>query len=157
MTLCGSVTLTLCLSFSGVIFFSSRMIKKLSTHVSQFSQTKILSKQLNKTLMIQAFSPLVIGNIPMIFLIFSCIFNVGNSTIPLYLSFFLGWVSIVNPIAAITIITPYRQRIKQIIWRQDTTISTQQLPSVIPTNLVTALNDTTATNVIHTASLLSVQ
>ena len=50
---CGVIGITTGCSYTFVIYFSIQIIKTLKSHVSTFAGTKILSKQLNRTLIIQ--------------------------------------------------------------------------------------------------------
>lgn len=86
-------------------------------------KTKQLNRQLLKTLAVQAIAPLIIGNIPSFSIIAMIFLQYENYYITLGLSCLLGWVAVINPIAAIVIITPYRNRVKELLRIKDNQVS----------------------------------
>uniref|UniRef100_A0AC34G1U6 Uncharacterized protein n=1 Tax=Panagrolaimus sp. ES5 TaxID=591445 RepID=A0AC34G1U6_9BILA len=57
-------------------------------------------------------------------------FQYENHYVTLGLSCLLGWVAVINPVAATLIITPYRKRVKQLLtWTRGDITSTLETPS----------------------------
>ena len=52
------------------------------------------------------------------------LFTLENNYVSLGCCFLLAWVSVINPVAAMCIIGPYRQRIKQIFGYKGATVRT---------------------------------
>uniref|UniRef100_A0A914P634 G protein-coupled receptor n=1 Tax=Panagrolaimus davidi TaxID=227884 RepID=A0A914P634_9BILA len=99
-----------------VLIFSYKITHKLNQHASLYPNTKIMHKQLNITLIIQALGPFVTGNMPVICLLVMIVFDFESQYPLLCCSYLLGWVPCVSPLAAIFIISPYRKRVKQIFF-----------------------------------------
>uniref|UniRef100_A0A914P7E0 G protein-coupled receptor n=1 Tax=Panagrolaimus davidi TaxID=227884 RepID=A0A914P7E0_9BILA len=118
------VIFTTALNYSLVIFFSIKITRTLHSHVINFKDSKIYGKQLHKTLIIQAIGPLLVANVPILSLIAMLFLKVENVVLSLVFSFFLGWIPIVNPLAAMLIITPYRTKIKNIFSKLNATTTT---------------------------------
>ena len=53
----------------------------------------------------------MVANGPILILIAMIFLKIENLTVSLILSFPLGWIALVNPLAAMIIITPYRRRL----------------------------------------------
>uniref|UniRef100_A0AC35F2U1 Uncharacterized protein n=1 Tax=Panagrolaimus sp. PS1159 TaxID=55785 RepID=A0AC35F2U1_9BILA len=66
-------------------------------------------------------------------------FQYENYYVTLGLSCLLGWVAVINPIAATFIITPYRNRVKELLRLKRDITSNFETPSVKPnsTNIYT--------------------
>uniref|UniRef100_A0A914R2A4 Uncharacterized protein n=1 Tax=Panagrolaimus davidi TaxID=227884 RepID=A0A914R2A4_9BILA len=82
------------------------------SHLQMSEKTKSLNKQLHLTLIIQAIGPLLSGNLPVLILVSMSLFTLENHYISLGCCSLLVWTAIINPIAAMIIITPFRKRIK---------------------------------------------
>uniref|UniRef100_A0A914QR21 Uncharacterized protein n=1 Tax=Panagrolaimus davidi TaxID=227884 RepID=A0A914QR21_9BILA len=63
---------------------------------------------------IGAFGPLIVGNGPIFLLIVMIFVGIENSNASIVLSSMFGYVGVVNPLAALIIIAPYRNHITQI-------------------------------------------
>uniref|UniRef100_A0AC35FPF4 G protein-coupled receptor n=1 Tax=Panagrolaimus sp. PS1159 TaxID=55785 RepID=A0AC35FPF4_9BILA len=109
----GYVAITTGFSYSMVIYFGIKIVKMLKSHVSRISNTKVLSRQIQKTLTIQAVGPLFIMILPIACFFVLFLFQINDFRATLFFSFFFGWISVVNPLAAITNISSYRQKIKE--------------------------------------------
>uniref|UniRef100_A0AC35G285 Uncharacterized protein n=1 Tax=Panagrolaimus sp. PS1159 TaxID=55785 RepID=A0AC35G285_9BILA len=76
-----------------------------------FEKTKLINRQVHRTLIIQAILPFTIGQLPVIVLFILIFTKTENNYLTIICSGIMAWVPLVNPIAAIFIIGPYRKRI----------------------------------------------
>uniref|UniRef100_A0AC35GNS3 Uncharacterized protein n=1 Tax=Panagrolaimus sp. PS1159 TaxID=55785 RepID=A0AC35GNS3_9BILA len=122
-------------SYFLIIYFSVKIIRHLSqSHIHMSKRTKQLNKQLLKTLAVQAIGPLVTGNFPMCCTIIMIFLQYENHYVTLGLSCLLGWVAVINPIAATLIIKPYRKRVKELLrFKRGNITSILETPSIAAT------------------------
>ena len=57
--------------------------------------------------------------------------KIENEKISIWLSMFLGSVAVINPLAAITIIPPFRHKVKRILKIKTKTTSIASTPAVV--------------------------
>uniref|UniRef100_A0AC35FUA9 Uncharacterized protein n=1 Tax=Panagrolaimus sp. PS1159 TaxID=55785 RepID=A0AC35FUA9_9BILA len=112
------------------------------SHLQMSERTKSLNKQLHLTLIIQAIGPLLSGNLPVLILVSMSLFTLENHYISLGCCSLLVWTAIINPIAAMIIITPFRKRIK-IMLRID---KSESISTAATSNLETDFNRTISTS-----------
>uniref|UniRef100_A0AC35FJG0 Uncharacterized protein n=1 Tax=Panagrolaimus sp. PS1159 TaxID=55785 RepID=A0AC35FJG0_9BILA len=98
-----------------IVGFIVKISQKLKSHTNSFKQSKILYKQLHWTLIAQAIGPIIVGNLPALCLITMMEIGYENNYISIMLSSTLGWVAVVNPLAAIIIMSPYKKRVKKML------------------------------------------
>uniref|UniRef100_A0A914R9D0 Uncharacterized protein n=1 Tax=Panagrolaimus davidi TaxID=227884 RepID=A0A914R9D0_9BILA len=105
-----------CFSYLLVSIFYIKISKHMKLNEFHMSKrTMILNNQLQKTLIVQTIGPFITGNLPCCILVVMNLFSLENHYISLGCCFLLSWASIINPIAAIIIITPYRNKVKQLL------------------------------------------
>ena len=146
------------ISYVLIIFFSLKITQNLRrSQIHMSKRTKIMNKQLHRTLTVQvlhfvterlkicinadfqAIGPLVTGNLPICVTIILIFLQYENHYVTLGLSCFFAWIAVINPVAAIFIITPYRMRVKQLLRLkvQPTATSTSKADSAAPTKRYT--------------------
>uniref|UniRef100_A0AC35FC57 G-protein coupled receptors family 1 profile domain-containing protein n=1 Tax=Panagrolaimus sp. PS1159 TaxID=55785 RepID=A0AC35FC57_9BILA len=119
------------------ILCNIRISRHLSHHTNTFKQTKIPNKQLHRTLIAQAFGPLIVGNGPIFLLIVMIFVGIENNNASIALSSMFGYVGVVNPLAALIIISPYRNHITQIFKiRRTASVHASAIVSIPNTNSV---------------------
>uniref|UniRef100_A0A914P9G2 Uncharacterized protein n=1 Tax=Panagrolaimus davidi TaxID=227884 RepID=A0A914P9G2_9BILA len=107
------------LSYLLIIIFGLKIKKQLKMNQFNMSEkTMILNKQLQQTLVIQSIAPFFTANVPVFILVSMCLFTLENHYVSLGCCSLLSWASVINPVAAIMIIKPFRKRVEAILGRK---------------------------------------